>query len=58
MNIENKSERRTTLESESGEYQGFSQSKVKKKIEVESESEEKNTFLYFKNYIKIKFVKK
>ena len=29
--MENKGERRTTLESESGEYQGFNQSKVKKR---------------------------
>ena len=30
VNMENKSERWTTLESESGEYQGFNKSKVKK----------------------------
>ena len=29
--MENKGERRTTLESESREYQGFNQSKVKKR---------------------------
>ena len=39
LNIENKSEGRTTLKSESGEYQGFNQSKVKK---------DRSEILYFK----------
>ena len=42
MNRKNKSEGRTTLESENEEYQGFVKSKVKKAI---SESEKKHVLV-------------